>query len=336
MDEEECFYHQVRLIQRRTGCSNHVCNQFVHVFKKFSKNETGRTMASFDKKAKQAAGTNYLVLHGCPKCDKYVYTPKDRNVHCPYPDKAGGVCGHPRFNDENQPWEVLLFLCLCDMCVGFWHEMLAAINLNLKKEKTTFGTMLLLVCIFLSFFLSFFIIFFCFVCLLVFFIIIIVCNLPLFICLLFFLICVQKALYFPLYQRLRSLLRVPGFRGLLEHEYTRPQPGDPNFMYDVYDCPEWKRMMGPPASPCNRIGVQACYDGFQAHNTGSLSIKPVVYEIFSLPPALRFKTEFMLLSMLLPSNAKNVGLKKYFDFSANFELKTLFYTGNNLICFASL
>ena len=143
----------------------------------------------------------------------------------------------------------------------------------------------------------------------------------------------QKAFYFPLYLRLRALLRVPGFRGLLEHEFTRPQPSDPNFMYDVYDCPEWQQMMGPPTSPCNRIGLQACSDSFQAHNTGSLSIKPLAYSIFSLPPALRFKSEFMLLSMLLPSNAKNVGLKKYFDFSSNYELKSLFYTGSTLIFF---
>ena len=144
----------------------------------------------------------------------------------------------------------------------------------------------------------------------------------------FLLTCVvQKAFYFPLHKRLRALLRVPGFRGLLEHEYTRPRPRDPNVMYDVYDCPEWKAFMGPPASPCDRVGLQACADGFQAHNTGSLSIKPLVYAITSLPPALRYKTEFMLLSMVFPSNAKNIGLKKYYDFSANLELKTLFCTG---------
>ena len=104
MDAEEQFYHQVRLIQRRTKCSNHVCDQFVRIFEKNHSKKS--TIASFDKKAKRAAGTDYIVLHGCPKCNKYVYTPKDRNNHCPFPKEDGTVCGHPRLNAENQPWEV--------------------------------------------------------------------------------------------------------------------------------------------------------------------------------------------------------------------------------------
>ena len=116
MDEEERFFHEVRLIQRRTKCSNHVCDQFVRVFKNFSKSEASRTITSFDKKAKRAAGTNYFVLHGCPKCNKYVYTPKDINLHCPFPNEAGAVCGHPRFNAQKKPWEVLFFLTV--MCAN--------------------------------------------------------------------------------------------------------------------------------------------------------------------------------------------------------------------------
>jgi len=56
-------------------------------------------------------------------------------------------------------------------------------------------------------------------------------------------------------------------------------------------------------------------------------MKPVVWANFSLPPALRFKTEYMFMHMILPSKAKAHGLKKYFDFAAAFELDSLYHTG---------
>jgi hypothetical protein len=56
-------------------------------------------------------------------------------------------------------------------------------------------------------------------------------------------------------------------------------------------------------------------------------MKPLVYANFSLPPALRFKTEYMFLQMILPSNAKGPGLKKYFDFAVDVELYSLYHAG---------
>ena len=148
-----------------------------------------------------------------------------------------------------------------------------------------------------------------------------------------FVVVMQKALYFPMHKRLRSLFRIPGFKKLLEYESTRPTP-DRNVMSDIFDSPEWKKLMGPPQRPCKAIGLTGCSDGFQAYVSGSLSIKPVAFSISSLPPALRFKSAFMILLMLLPSNVKGYGLKKYFDFSCNFELKALFYTGKHYFMFA--
>ena len=141
----------------------------------------------------------------------------------------------------------------------------------------------------------------------------------------------QVCFYFPIRARLRAFLRIPGFRRLLEYEYSRPRPHNTNIMTDVYDGSAWKDFMGPPSSPCSRIGLQGCTDGFQAHKSGSLSLKPVVYANMSLPPALRFKTEYMLLHIILPSNAKSYGQKKYFDFAATFELNSLYRTGILLI-----
>ena len=135
------------------------------------------------------------------------------------------------------------------------------------------------------------------------------------------------AFYFPLHKRLRALLRIPGFRRMLEHEYTRPRPAE-NIVSDVYDSPSWKKIMGEPAQPCKRIGLLGCTDGFQAHNCGSLGLNPVEFAMLSLPPALRFKTEFILLMMLLPPNLKGFGLKKYFDYAAKYELNRLYYRGS--------
>ena len=136
---------------------------------------------------------------------------------------------------------------------------------------------------------------------------------------------VQRAFYFSIRERLRAFLRVSGFRELLEHERLRPRAE--NIMTDTYDSPAWKNFMGEPGSPCSRIGLQGCTDGFQAHVAGSLSMKPFMLANFSLPPALRFQTQFMFLMMLLPVNAKGYGLKKYFDFAATFELNSLYHTG---------
>ena len=56
-------------------------------------------------------------------------------------------------------------------------------------------------------------------------------------------------------------------------------------------------------------------------------MSPYEFANFSLPPALRFKSEFMLLMMLLPTNVKGFALKKYYDFAAKYELNALFHQG---------
>ena len=130
-------------------------------------------------------------------------------------------------------------------------------------------------------------------------------------------VCVaQRAFYFSIRERLKAFLRIPGFKDLLEYERLRPR-GPENIMTDTYDSHAWKKYMGEPGYPCSRIGLQGCTDGFQAHVAGTLSMKPFMLANFSLPPALRFKTQFMFLLMLLPINAKGYGLKKVFRFCGN-------------------
>lgn len=238
MTADEHFYHKVRLLQRRTKCSNTVCKEFVRLFKK-ENGTSNKGLVGFDNKSKAAAGTEYIKLHGCPKCDRYIYRPGDPNSNCPF-IQNGTVCGHPRYNEKKKPWEL--------------------------------------------------------------------------------------AFYFPLGPRLQALLRIPGFKQMLEHEFTRPRAHDPNIMYDIYDSPAWKQYMGPPSQPCRRIGLQGCTDGFQAFNCGGYSVTPIEFAILSLPPAERFKPEFMLLLMFMPTNVKGFSQKKYFEFASN-EINALFYKG---------
>ena len=104
MTTEDEFYQKVRLLQRRTKCSNFVCKQFVDLFRQNAedKNNLG-SLSSFDKKSKRVAGVNYLALHGCPSCNKHVYTHKDKNKVCPFIKANGTVCGHPRYSEQNEP-----------------------------------------------------------------------------------------------------------------------------------------------------------------------------------------------------------------------------------------
>ena len=115
MTQEERFLHQVRLLQRKTKCSNTVCDEFVRIYKQHCDGNSAPSLRTFDTKAKRAAGMEYIVLHGCPKCKKYVYGPNNTNANCPFVEQDDTVCGHTRYNKEtNKPWEVSLLVCLLD------------------------------------------------------------------------------------------------------------------------------------------------------------------------------------------------------------------------------
>ena len=73
-------------------------------------------------------------------------------------------------------------------------------------------------------------------------------------------------------------------------------------MSDVYDTTAWQEFMGPVCFPISRIGLQFCVDAIPAFAVGSLSLKPAEFIVLSLPPALRTKSEYILLFLLLPNN----------------------------------
>ena len=104
--KDDLFFHEVRALQRRTRCSNFVCEEFVRAYRKLSPTPLEKSFREFDKNAKSAAGCNYIILNGCPQCNRHVYLPADKARRCPFVRKDGNVCGHPRFNAQKKPFEV--------------------------------------------------------------------------------------------------------------------------------------------------------------------------------------------------------------------------------------
>lgn len=111
----EKLFAALRQVQRRTNCSDSTCNAFVKAFANFSDVPVEGSLKQFDAKAKKFAGSDYFVLHGCPKCDEYIYTPADRNVTCPHMMLDGTVCGKSRLNEMGQAHEV----CFGLICLSF-------------------------------------------------------------------------------------------------------------------------------------------------------------------------------------------------------------------------
>ena len=114
---------------------------------------------------------------------------------------------------------------------------------------------------------------------------------------------------------------------MCQHEFLRPKPHDPNVVADVYDSPAWRDFMGPATYPNTRLGFVFCIDAVPAFAEGSHSVKPGVFSNFSLPPTERGKPENMILHIVIPTKIKDPNVKKYFDFSATYELDDLFING---------
>merc|ERR1711937_1007720 len=134
----------------------------------------------------------------------------------------------------------------------------------------------------------------------------------------------EEVFYFPLIPRLRALLRTKQFRKLIQHEIERPC--NPSILSHIYDSPAWKKFAGQAGSErIDRILLQFCIDGIPAFAAGTLSLKPAEFINLNLPPALRCKSENIMLFMLIPATLKHC--KKYYDFAATYELNELYEQG---------
>ena len=81
----------------------------VVTFAKYFKAAPAEFTASFrrfDKKAQKRAGTTFIRLNGCPKCN-HVYLPEDRHTSCPRINENGVVCQQARYDEDGAPYEVL-------------------------------------------------------------------------------------------------------------------------------------------------------------------------------------------------------------------------------------
>ena len=54
----------------------------------------------------ERAGVKYVILHGCAKCNRFVYVPSDERKNCPYVQENGRECGAARFDEDGKPQEV--------------------------------------------------------------------------------------------------------------------------------------------------------------------------------------------------------------------------------------
>ena len=74
----------------------------------------------------------------------------------------------------------------------------------------------------------------------------------------------------------------------------------------------------------NRIGMLFCIDAIPAFKEKyGYSLMPAVHKVLSLPPTLRNKSEYMMLTMLIPSKLKEGAQKKYFDYLVEVELNPM-------------
>ena len=92
----------------------------------------------------------------------------------------------------------------------------------------------------------------------------------------------QPVYYFPLAERLRSLLTTRSFREMLLHETNRPRNDD--YFTDVFDSVAWKNtFIGIPES--ERCGLLFCMDGYDGLGDSHV---PAEFCCLSLPPWERY------------------------------------------------
>ena len=114
----EAFFSDLRLLQNRCKCTEAMCADITATFGKYMGLKDTRCFKSAvkkcDKVLQENAGIECLSIHGCVGCDKFVYEPGDRRTQCPFVKKDGTICGHPRFDVDKNPHEVVY--CFKQFC----------------------------------------------------------------------------------------------------------------------------------------------------------------------------------------------------------------------------
>ena len=103
-------WHALRQAQRECGCTTRTLQIIFSAVRPFLKPADSK---SYDQELHARANAIVLQLHGCVRCDDFVFAPEDLSLMCP-------KCGHPRFNQKKKPNEVRIF---CDLCVTYIYNI---------------------------------------------------------------------------------------------------------------------------------------------------------------------------------------------------------------------
>ena len=94
------MWHALRVAQRVCGCNTRTLKALFEAVEPFC--NTVPTSAT-DEDLCATANAVVMQLHGCVRCDDFVFSPDNSMLRCP-------KCAHPRFNRQKQPNEVSCFV----------------------------------------------------------------------------------------------------------------------------------------------------------------------------------------------------------------------------------
>ena len=104
--EKQQLWTALRQAQRRCGCNTKTVKTLFQVMQPFCQDDAGTSAT--DAAMFSSANAVCLQLHGCVRCNNFVFTPENTALRCP-------KCHHPRFNRKKRPNEVscFMFIALC-------------------------------------------------------------------------------------------------------------------------------------------------------------------------------------------------------------------------------
>ena len=117
------------------------------------------------------------------------------------------------------------------------------------------------------------------------------------------------------------------------HPYSLPHPHSHShtqvagIMSDVYDSPQWAKVMGPPTRRLTRVALLGCVDGIPAFRIGGLSLVPSEWIFLNFAPEYRNRAGNIIIHMLLDSTLSANAMRKYYKFAANYEMNQLNQVG---------
>ena len=101
-------WRKLREAQRKCGCTTSTLKEVMKAVEPFCGEGIGGIYAK-DEFFFEDNDAVVVCLHGCVKCNKFVFSPENNMIRCP-------KCQHPRFDQKKKANEVrclLIFLIVC-------------------------------------------------------------------------------------------------------------------------------------------------------------------------------------------------------------------------------